>query len=142
MGGTIANQTLTRQLPPAPSKSVSPRPPPPRPRELTGKAITYPAEFAKTRSQLNRRLATGEKLPWSVAAPHQLLSLPPADSEPNATGPSLARNGTQDARPSSSATRSRRASASSHSTSFGMHSRIKTETSLAPVASSPVSEPV
>ncbi|KAJ2896879.1 putative tricarboxylate transporter mitochondrial carrier protein [Zalerion maritima] len=27
-------------------------------------AITYPAEFAKTRSQLNRRLADGKKLPW------------------------------------------------------------------------------
>ncbi|PKS12334.1 hypothetical protein jhhlp_001634 [Lomentospora prolificans] len=27
-------------------------------------AITYPAEFAKTRSQLNRRLADGQKLPW------------------------------------------------------------------------------
>ncbi|KAI5806351.1 putative mitochondrial tricarboxylate transporter [Geopyxis carbonaria] len=27
-------------------------------------SITYPAEFAKTRSQLNRRLATGKKLPW------------------------------------------------------------------------------
>ncbi|KAJ3468153.1 fumarase [Fusarium solani] len=27
-------------------------------------AITYPAEFAKTRSQLNRRLAAGQKLPW------------------------------------------------------------------------------
>ncbi|KAI9847891.1 MAG: hypothetical protein M1838_000699 [Thelocarpon superellum] len=27
-------------------------------------AITYPAEFAKTRSQLNRRLPTAEKLPW------------------------------------------------------------------------------
>lgn len=26
--------------------------------------ITYPAEFAKTRSQLNRRLAAGQKLPW------------------------------------------------------------------------------
>ncbi|KAK1766604.1 Tricarboxylate transport protein [Phialemonium atrogriseum] len=27
-------------------------------------AITYPAEFAKTRTQLNRRLAAGQKLPW------------------------------------------------------------------------------
>ncbi|GAB7351370.1 hypothetical protein MBLNU459_g2053t1 [Dothideomycetes sp. NU459] len=27
-------------------------------------AITYPAEFAKTRTQLNRRLADGKKLPW------------------------------------------------------------------------------
>ncbi|KAK7423829.1 fumarase [Neonectria magnoliae] len=27
-------------------------------------SITYPAEFAKTRSQLNRRLAAGQKLPW------------------------------------------------------------------------------
>lgn len=27
-------------------------------------AITYPAEFAKTRTQLNRRLADGQKLPW------------------------------------------------------------------------------
>ncbi|KAI5460360.1 mitochondrial carrier domain-containing protein [Mariannaea sp. PMI_226] len=27
-------------------------------------AITYPAEFAKTRSQLNRNLAEGKKLPW------------------------------------------------------------------------------
>lgn len=27
-------------------------------------AITYPAEFAKTRTQLNQRLATGQKLPW------------------------------------------------------------------------------
>jgi len=27
-------------------------------------AITYPAEFAKTRSQLNRRLEAGKKLPW------------------------------------------------------------------------------
>ncbi|ODA81393.1 hypothetical protein RJ55_04358 [Drechmeria coniospora] len=27
-------------------------------------AITYPAEFAKTRTQLNRRLAEGRKLPW------------------------------------------------------------------------------
>ncbi|KAL3469024.1 mitochondrial carrier domain-containing protein [Aspergillus californicus] len=27
-------------------------------------AITYPAEFAKTRSQLNRRLAGSKKLPW------------------------------------------------------------------------------
>ncbi|KAK0736709.1 mitochondrial carrier domain-containing protein [Apiosordaria backusii] len=27
-------------------------------------AITYPAEFAKTRTQLNRRLAEGKKLPW------------------------------------------------------------------------------
>ena len=27
-------------------------------------AITYPAEFAKTRSQLNRKLADGQKLPW------------------------------------------------------------------------------
>ncbi|KAI0397941.1 mitochondrial carrier [Xylariaceae sp. FL0594] len=27
-------------------------------------SITYPAEFAKTRTQLNRRLAAGEKVPW------------------------------------------------------------------------------
>ncbi|KAF2278452.1 mitochondrial tricarboxylate transporter-like protein [Westerdykella ornata] len=27
-------------------------------------SITYPAEFAKTRSQLNRRLGEGKKLPW------------------------------------------------------------------------------
>ncbi|MCJ1376372.1 hypothetical protein MMC20_007614 [Loxospora ochrophaea] len=27
-------------------------------------SITYPAEFAKTRSQLNRRLPHGQKLPW------------------------------------------------------------------------------
>ncbi|KAF2224478.1 tricarboxylate transport protein, mitochondrial precursor [Elsinoe ampelina] len=27
-------------------------------------AITYPAEFAKTRTQLNRRLEAGKKLPW------------------------------------------------------------------------------
>ncbi|KAK3492093.1 tricarboxylate transport protein [Neurospora hispaniola] len=27
-------------------------------------AITYPAEFAKTRTQLNRKLAEGQKLPW------------------------------------------------------------------------------
>jgi len=27
-------------------------------------AITYPAEFAKTRTQLNQRLAQGQKLPW------------------------------------------------------------------------------
>jgi solute carrier family 25 (mitochondrial citrate transporter), member 1 len=27
-------------------------------------AITYPAEFAKTRTQLNQRLSNGEKLPW------------------------------------------------------------------------------
>ncbi|CAI7591503.1 unnamed protein product [Penicillium bialowiezense] len=27
-------------------------------------AITYPAEFAKTRTQLNRQLAQGQKLPW------------------------------------------------------------------------------
>ena len=27
-------------------------------------AITYPAEFAKTRVQLNKRLADGKKLPW------------------------------------------------------------------------------
>ncbi|KAK5129495.1 hypothetical protein LTR08_003218 [Meristemomyces frigidus] len=27
-------------------------------------AITYPAEFAKTRTQLNQRLAAGQKLPW------------------------------------------------------------------------------
>ncbi|TLS23339.1 uncharacterized protein PpBr36_06616 [Pyricularia pennisetigena] len=27
-------------------------------------AITYPAEFAKTRTQLNRNLAEGQKLPW------------------------------------------------------------------------------
>ncbi|KAL8289770.1 hypothetical protein RB597_001407 [Gaeumannomyces tritici] len=27
-------------------------------------AITYPAEFAKTRTQLNRNLAEGKKLPW------------------------------------------------------------------------------
>jgi len=27
-------------------------------------AVTYPAEFAKTRTQLNRRLAHGQKLPW------------------------------------------------------------------------------
>ncbi|KAE9967884.1 hypothetical protein EG328_007921 [Venturia inaequalis] len=27
-------------------------------------AVTYPAEFAKTRTQLNRRLADGKKLPW------------------------------------------------------------------------------
>ncbi|KAE8148820.1 mitochondrial carrier domain-containing protein [Aspergillus avenaceus] len=27
-------------------------------------AITYPAEFAKTRSQLNRKLPDGKKLPW------------------------------------------------------------------------------
>ncbi|KAI9694293.1 MAG: hypothetical protein M1820_009052 [Bogoriella megaspora] len=27
-------------------------------------AITYPAEFAKTRTQLNRRLPDGKKLPW------------------------------------------------------------------------------
>lgn len=27
-------------------------------------AITYPAEFAKTRTQLNRRLVDGKKLPW------------------------------------------------------------------------------
>lgn len=27
-------------------------------------SITYPAEFAKTRTQLNRRLTAGQKLPW------------------------------------------------------------------------------
>lgn len=27
-------------------------------------AITYPAEFAKTRTQLNQRLSAGQKLPW------------------------------------------------------------------------------
>lgn len=27
-------------------------------------AITYPAEFAKTRTQLNQRLAAGQRLPW------------------------------------------------------------------------------
>ncbi|KAF2144638.1 uncharacterized protein K452DRAFT_325157 [Aplosporella prunicola CBS 121167] len=32
-------------------------------------AITYPAEFAKTRSQLNRRLAAGQKLPWPPFGP-------------------------------------------------------------------------
>ncbi|SPO05528.1 probable citrate transport protein, mitochondrial [Cephalotrichum gorgonifer] len=32
-------------------------------------AITYPAEFAKTRSQLNRRLADGKKLPWPPFGP-------------------------------------------------------------------------
>ncbi|KAK0660648.1 putative mitochondrial carrier C19G12.05 [Lasiodiplodia hormozganensis] len=32
-------------------------------------AITYPAEFAKTRSQLNRRLAEGKKLPWPPFGP-------------------------------------------------------------------------
>ncbi|KAH8151790.1 uncharacterized protein LAJ45_04412 [Morchella importuna] len=32
-------------------------------------AITYPAEFAKTRSQLNRRLADGKKLPWPKFGP-------------------------------------------------------------------------
>ncbi|KAK8085814.1 Mitochondrial carrier domain protein [Apiospora hydei] len=33
-------------------------------KSLVGIAITYPAEFAKTRSQLNRKLAEGKKLPW------------------------------------------------------------------------------
>ena len=32
-------------------------------------AITYPAEFAKTRSQLNRRLPQGQKLPWPSFGP-------------------------------------------------------------------------
>lgn len=32
-------------------------------------AITYPAEFAKTRSQLNRRLPQGQKLPWPQFGP-------------------------------------------------------------------------
>lgn len=32
-------------------------------------AITYPAEFAKTRTQLNRRLAEGKKLPWPRFGP-------------------------------------------------------------------------
>ncbi|KAH8819637.1 mitochondrial tricarboxylate transporter-like protein [Xylogone sp. PMI_703] len=32
-------------------------------------AITYPAEFAKTRTQLNRRLADGKKLPWPPFGP-------------------------------------------------------------------------
>lgn len=32
-------------------------------------AITYPAEFAKTRSQLNRRLPDGKKLPWPTFGP-------------------------------------------------------------------------
>lgn len=32
-------------------------------------AITYPAEFAKTRTQLNRRLAEGQKLPWPKFGP-------------------------------------------------------------------------
>ncbi|KAI9897872.1 hypothetical protein N3K66_007728 [Trichothecium roseum] len=32
-------------------------------------SITYPAEFAKTRSQLNQRLAVGEKLPWPPFGP-------------------------------------------------------------------------
>ncbi|KIH93352.1 solute carrier family 25 (mitochondrial citrate transporter), member 1 [Sporothrix schenckii 1099-18] len=32
-------------------------------------AITYPAEFAKTRTQLNRRLADGQKLPWPKFGP-------------------------------------------------------------------------
>ncbi|OJJ84092.1 putative mitochondrial tricarboxylate transporter (Ctp) [Aspergillus glaucus CBS 516.65] len=32
-------------------------------------AITYPAEFAKTRSQLNRRLPDGKKLPWPKFGP-------------------------------------------------------------------------
>ena len=31
--------------------------------------ITYPAEFAKTRSQLNRRLPDGKKLPWPPFGP-------------------------------------------------------------------------
>ncbi|KAF2147881.1 mitochondrial tricarboxylate transporter-like protein [Myriangium duriaei CBS 260.36] len=32
-------------------------------------AITYPAEFAKTRIQLNRKLADGKKLPWPTFGP-------------------------------------------------------------------------
>lgn len=32
-------------------------------------AITYPAEFAKTRSQLNRNLPDGKKLPWPPFGP-------------------------------------------------------------------------
>ncbi|KAJ5328991.1 Mitochondrial carrier protein [Penicillium brevicompactum] len=32
--------------------------------EIDAAAITYPAEFAKTRTQLNRQLAHGQKLPW------------------------------------------------------------------------------
>ncbi|KAF7541921.1 hypothetical protein G7054_g336 [Neopestalotiopsis clavispora] len=32
-------------------------------------SITYPAEFAKTRSQLNRKLAEGQKLPWPPFGP-------------------------------------------------------------------------
>ncbi|EYE96313.1 putative mitochondrial tricarboxylate transporter (Ctp) [Aspergillus ruber CBS 135680] len=32
-------------------------------------AITYPAEFAKTRSQLNRKLPDGKKLPWPKFGP-------------------------------------------------------------------------
>ncbi|KAI9928075.1 hypothetical protein ASPWEDRAFT_173723 [Aspergillus wentii DTO 134E9] len=32
-------------------------------------AITYPAEFAKTRSQLNRRLTASKKLPWPPFGP-------------------------------------------------------------------------
>lgn len=36
-------------------------------------AITYPAEFAKTRSQLNRRLADSKKLPWYSYLPIALV---------------------------------------------------------------------
>ncbi|ETS84212.1 mitochondrial carrier C19G12.05 [Pestalotiopsis fici W106-1] len=32
-------------------------------------SITYPAEFAKTRSQLNRKLPDGQKLPWPPFGP-------------------------------------------------------------------------
>ncbi|RMY22554.1 hypothetical protein D0865_16540 [Hortaea werneckii] len=32
-------------------------------------AVTYPAEFAKTRTQLNSRLPTGQKLPWPTFGP-------------------------------------------------------------------------
>lgn len=32
-------------------------------------AVTYPAEFAKTRTQLNQRLAAGQKLPWPPFGP-------------------------------------------------------------------------
>lgn len=66
----MANVPQAAVLPPAPTYQNDTKPSPFR-SIIAGStagaveiAITYPAEFAKTRTQLNQKLPSGQKLPW------------------------------------------------------------------------------
>jgi solute carrier family 25 (mitochondrial citrate transporter), member 1 len=65
LGATVTTPPTTKQDKPSPLRSI-----------IAGStagaveiAITYPAEFAKTRVQLNQRLASGQKLAWPPFGP-------------------------------------------------------------------------